>query len=65
MSEWIPTSERLPKERDGQFLVSVNGNVFYSTFGANVWGLSWYIVDTETWVEEVDAWMPLPKPYEA
>ena len=61
--QWIPCSERMPEEREGKYLVSINGNVFYSTFGAKVWGFPWYIDDTESWVEDVDAWMPLPEPY--
>ena len=61
--EWIPVSERLPKECDGCVLVSKeDGQVttgLYSEF-SNVW----YIGDMfGVGGYKVIAWMPLPKPY--
>lgn len=63
MDKWIPCSERMPDERDGKYLVSIEGKVYYSNFAPSVWGGTWYIVDLEYFTENVDAWMPLPQPF--
>ena len=68
MAEWIPCIERMPEKRDGKYLVSVDGKVYYSNDAPTVFGGTWYIVDLECYTveyftENVDAWMPLPKPF--
>ena len=55
--QWIPCSERLPKE-DGYYLVT-----------NSKWGAPWREITlwmTDGWSSnnEPIAWMPLPKPYE-
>lgn len=61
MNKWIPCSERMPEE-DGTYLVSgiwENGDVEV--------GQLQYIADEHRFSNviyfNVDAWMPLPKPY--
>ena len=49
---WIPVSERLPKD-DGLYLVYTEEQPFVCPFE-----------DGEFFIDEVLAWMPLPKPYE-
>lgn len=55
--EWIPCSERLPKEGQG-CLVCDHGTILIDTFlgHGNPYNWKWYTRDYE-------AWMPLPKPY--
>lgn len=50
---WIPVSERLPEE-EGLYLVYTKEQPYVCLFD----GREWYI-------DEVIAWMPLPKPYNA
>ena len=52
IQHWIPVSEGLPKE-DGVYLISRNGEVFMAKYHTNA--------DYEM---DIDAWMPLPEPYE-
>lgn len=74
--EWIPVSERLPRE-DGQYLVYYEGTIIGSCIeimwysepsmpNVDVSGKHFYRSDSE-WgdiiYDEVIAWMPLPKPY--
>lgn len=71
-SEWIPVSERLPKE-DGQYLITVkykHVNDSYEDVYAEHG--EWYDGRWDMFcfghcgeVEEIIAWMPLPKPYKA
>lgn len=75
-AEWIPCSERLPKE-DGKYLVFYEGTIIGSWIeimwygepempNVDVSGKHFYRSDSE-WgdiiYDEVLAWMPLPKPY--
>ena len=50
---WIPVIERLPEE-NGLYLVYTEEQSFVCSF-----------VDGEFFIDEVLAWMPLPKPYES
>lgn len=54
---WIPTSERLPPEREG-VLAYVIGVRF---IGWRI-GNEWFFVDGTIPVETVTHWMPLPDP---
>ena len=53
MDKWIPVSERLPEE-DGLYLVYAEEQPFVCPFK-----------DGEFFIDEVLAWMPLPKSYES
>lgn len=53
--EWIPVSERWPSFT-GLYLVSIDDLVTVANF------TGMYFMHRGGWVE-VDAWMPLPKPY--
>ena len=50
--EWIPVSERLPKN-NGLYLVYTEEQLFVCSFE-----------NGEFFIDDVLAWMPLPKPYE-
>lgn len=65
--QWIPCSERLPKE-DGKYLVTIHGTCSIAT------DTLFFNVDRQEWCEHDDfgfkhtycnitAWMPLPEPY--
>lgn len=66
MSNWIPTSEKLPSENE-RVLVSVHlphrqavrSGTYYNKLFSNDNGDCWSADD-----EEIKAWMPLPEPYE-
>ena len=53
LMQWIPVSERLPKD-DGLYLVYTEEQPFVCPFE-----------DGEFFIDDVQAWMPLPKPYKA
>lgn len=59
---WISCSEKLPKEKDGRVLITLEGKVttaIYSEFSN-----TWYIGDMCGVSDEIPtAWMPLPEPY--
>lgn len=77
-NEWVPmeTSEegkiinRLPEEGE-QVLITIYGGTCIDTFGCDVeydestgeGRNEWYLEDHD--IEDVKAWMPLPKPYKA
>ena len=60
--QWILCSKRLPKEKDGRVLITLDGEVttaIYSEFSK-----TWYIGDMCGVSDRVPtAWMPRPKPY--
>ena len=71
---WIPTSERLPEEKDySRCAENYDGAVYWCT-DKGVIGIGWYYEDTKSWAwlddtfpdhwGKVVAWMPLPTPYE-
>ena len=60
---WIPVSERLP-EKEGQYLLSCDtdygvevGRFYIDEDGERYFGCDWNDPD------DINAWMPLPKPY--
>ena len=63
-AEWIPCSERLPKE-NGEYIVSLEDSVYpWAKFFNGKWFmLSINAIAREFGEYEVIAWMPLPKPY--
>lgn len=65
VQEWIPCSEKLPKECDGHVLVSEeDGQV--TTGLHSEFSNMWYIGDMcGVGGCKVIAWMPLPEPYKA
>lgn len=70
VGEWIPVSEKLPEE-DGEYLVASGEFIYVYSYGIPLmpmnertrrWG--WYESTSEgDFYMDVDAWMPLPKPY--
>ena len=48
---WVPTAERLP-EQDGEYLVTLNGNVYFCRFDNGEW-----------FIHGVSAWQEVPTPY--
>ena len=56
--QWIPCSERLPKE-DGRYLCTYK-DIFYGDKNFIDFGL----FDDGQWIVEPLAWMPLPQPWE-
>ena len=67
--EWIPCSERLPKERESVLIATSlqhdnwvgEGCYWETTKNHVIWkGYKW---NATYWDNEVTAWMPLPKPY--
>lgn len=63
MSEWIPVSERLPKELWGVLVYCpTNDNIFCAYLEKGVWKI-FSPEALEEIKEIVTAWMPLPKNY--
>lgn len=62
--EWIPCSERLPKE-NGEYIVSLEDSVYpWARFFNGKWFmLPINAIAREFGEYEVIAWMPLPEPY--
>ena len=59
---WIPCSERLPSEKDGQVLVTKRGKVRIATYSE--FDGTWYVGEMcAVGGEDPIAWMPLPTPY--
>ena len=58
---WIPVSERLPEIHNylQEYIVTIKGNFIRTAFFTECNGKSWWSIDN------VIAWMPLPKPYKA
>ena len=63
---WIPCSERLPKIGTNVLITNDKGNVSYGRY-RGVYPIddykTWWVWKKNT-LENVLAWMPLPKPYE-
>ncbi len=59
-TRWIPVSEGLPKIHNymQEYIVTIKGNFIRTAFFTDMNGKQWWSV------EDVIAWMPLPKPYE-
>lgn len=58
---WIPVSERLPEIHNymQEYIVTIKGNFIRTAFFTENNGELWWSIDN------VKAWMPLPKPYKA
>lgn len=71
--EWIPVSERMPKEEDYRPCYGFeDGCVMWQTDNGDI-GFGWYYDSTKCWSDIYDhpiktgkviAWQPLPEPYE-
>ena len=60
--QWIPCSERLPSEKDGQVLVTKRGEVRIATYSE--FSGTWYAGEMcAVGGEDPIAWTPLPEPY--
>ena len=58
MQGWIPTSDRLPKERDEVICYDLEFGVMQAQYKFEIWWL-----DNDSWIAEyVTHWMPLPEP---
>ena len=55
--QWIPCSERLPKEKDMVLVTRRSGDVDYVS-----WSDWWYKQDRYPYLKPI-AWMPLPDPW--
>ena len=59
---WILCSKKLPKEKDGKVLITLEDKVTTATYSE--FSNTWYIGDMRGVSDEVPiAWMPLPEPY--
>lgn len=59
---WIPCTERLPEtERHAFYLISSKGTSWIAKWNGEYWA-SIFFPFVE--MEEVDAWQPMPEPYE-
>ena len=56
---WIPCSERLP-EKPANYLVCSKGVVWM----ANYFNYTWWGVEKKIRWQDVEAWQPLPAPYQ-
>lgn len=75
VNQWIPVSERLPKDDDYRPCYGHDDGVVWWANDMGIIGLGWYYNSTGQWayndevthseqsVGKVHAWMPLPKPY--
>lgn len=62
--EWIPVSERLPKN-SGNYLIAIADSNYTN---GQYYKISWFYPSNEEWSYRnaaVIAWMPLPEPYNA
>ena len=60
--QWIPCSERLPKDDETVIVTRDNDIIAIATFEVGEVNNGWWL---DFWYSEdnVKAWMPLPKPY--
>lgn len=66
-NKWIPVSERLPEENK-TVIASTKYGVYPEAKYTKEYGWEWaYESGADYWreLDEVEAWMPLPKPYKA
>ena len=66
VNQWIPVTESLP-ERSGWYLVSDNSGTWFGHYDATDgrwYGVSGMLLATKLTMAGIDAWMPLPAPYQ-
>lgn len=64
---WTPVSEGTPKENETVIASTARCGVYPEARYSKEYGWEWaYEAGADYWVEleDVEAWMPLPKPYE-
>lgn len=67
--EWIPVRERVPDNIEFPanyigILVSIKGDVFMAYRYGDCWCIAGSGVVFNSYLDGVDAWIPVPKPYE-
>lgn len=63
--QWIPFSERLPKDHQDILVCGKYGGMWVDTFDCNDYkNLMMMLIDYGSVDDNVLAWMPLPEPYE-
>lgn len=61
LPRWIPCEERLPREKEVVLITNFEGNVRCGQFRGTSGKRLFWIGNT---LETVEAWMPLPEPYD-
>ena len=63
LTGWIPVAEKLPKAKEDVLVCTKFGWILVAWYGPN--GQRWHITPADAGItlEDIAAWMPLPKPF--